>query len=401
MLTSHIDQSPPQAGTAPPVFGLRTTVLPRIEMVGEVPRLSAQQTARYESVGRLGEGAMGEVARVVDHDIGRLVARKRLRAGAQSPASVARFVEEIRVIGQLEHPNIVPIHDVGVDEEGKYFFMMKLVEGQTLEAIIERLRAGDAETQQRFPLDHRIELFLKLLDAIAFAHSKGIIHRDLKPANIMVGPFGEVVVMDWGVAKKLRGNGPAAPNLDQLPHEAPAEPRASVRPEFFSTRHGTLIGTPAYMSPEQALGATGEIDERSDIYALCVILHEFLTLEHYLGDKRSAIEMLIGVAQEEPTPERLEKLHPTQKTLDMTWLFFAARGLGKAKTQRYQSVAEMLSEAHRIRQGRCLVVCPASFTKRAVGELGRLVDRAPKTMPYVIFGTVCLILFLAVLGVVD
>jgi len=133
-----------------------------------------------------------------DRDIGRKVALKRLHTphdhgGTPSPSSLARFVDEVRTVGQLEHPNIVPIHDVGVDEAGNYFFVMKYVDGVTLEDVVEKLKAGEPDAVARYTIARRVEMFVGILRALEYAHQRGIIHRDLKPANVMVGDNGEVI----------------------------------------------------------------------------------------------------------------------------------------------------------------------------------------------------------------
>src|SRR5262249_34071470 len=160
-----------------------------------------------------------------------------------------RFVDEIRTVGRLEHPNIVPIHDVGVDELGRYFFVMKYVEGETLESIIDKLARKDPETTSKYTFEVRIELFLGVLHALEDAHENGIVHGDIKPANVMVGRYGEVVLRDWGIAKPIgAGRDPAAMADGEI------EGDGSQRGRMYATRVGSLIGTPAYMSPEQARG---------------------------------------------------------------------------------------------------------------------------------------------------
>src|SRR5262249_27698511 len=160
---------------------------------------------------------------------------KRLKREVQGPESLARFVDEIRTIGQLEHPNIVPIHDVGVDDNGEHYFVMKYVDGETLESIITKLASGDATYHARFNIEQRVLIFLRLLDAIAFAHAAGYLHRDIKPANVIVGRFGEVMLMDWGIAKRIDRGGEALSSAGELP------------PSSGQTCVGTLVGTPAYM----------------------------------------------------------------------------------------------------------------------------------------------------------
>ena len=205
------DRAPDAEAVSGATTLVRSTVLPRVEMVGSTPTLVTRGKPRYEHMRRLGEGGLGEVLGARDNDIDRDVAVKRLRPDVTSAAMVARFVEEVRTIGRLEHPNIVPIHDVGVDERGEYYFVMKYVDGETLESVIEKLAAGDPAYHAQYGVERRVQIVVALLEALAFAHKKGIVHRDIKPANVMIGAYGEVVLMDWGIAKQLRG-GPLLPN---------------------------------------------------------------------------------------------------------------------------------------------------------------------------------------------
>ncbi|MCC6522143.1 MAG: serine/threonine protein kinase [Polyangiaceae bacterium] len=357
--------------------GHRTTVLPRVSVEGGMPLLVAADRERYETESQLGEGGMGEVLKVKDNDIQRTVALKRLLPGTQEPAIVARFVEEIRTVGQLEHPNIVPIHDVGIDSNGQYYFVMKYVNGETLESIIEKLQAGDRAYHARFTYEHRVEVFVGILEAIHYAHARGIVHRDIKPANVMVGPYGEVVVMDWGIAKQLRPE-PGAPVLPEgagrpgapVPtHGAPADPRSLHR-----TQEGALIGTPAYMSPEQAAGFP--VDERSDIYSLCVLLHELLGLEHYLAGEETMDGILRGALEKTP-PALLRVRNPYQPPVPADLVHFVRKGVNKDASQRFQSVSEMLTRLRARRDGVIPIQCPVTFAKRGTTGLTRFVDRHP------------------------
>ncbi|MGO9836924.1 MAG: serine/threonine-protein kinase [Polyangiaceae bacterium] len=348
----------------------RSTVLPRVEMVGAEPRLVVEGKPRYQHTRRLGEGGLGEVLGARDNDIGRDVAVKRLKPEVTSHASLARFVEEVRTIGRLEHPNIIPIHDVGVDEHGDYYFVMKYVDGETLESIIEKLAAGDPLYHARYGFERRVQIFMGLLEAVAFAHEKGIVHRDIKPANVMVGQYGEVVLMDWGIAKQVRG---ATPSLADAAFDAPAV-HAGARGALFETQAGQLVGTPAYMSPEQARGES--VDERSDIYSLSLLLHELLCLRHPLAEKQTLAEMLHGVTSE-PVPMAgfVSSSHQPTVPMDLSW--YIHKGLAKDPTSRYQSVAEMVERLLNRAEGKIPIQCHITFVKRVNGEWNRFVDRHP------------------------
>ncbi len=351
----------------------RPAVLPRGS--GDLPEVPGE---RYAIKRLLGAGGMGEVVLAEDRDIGRDVALKYLNA-PNDPAAVARFVDEIHVVGSLEHPNIVPIHDVGRDENDRYYFVMKHVEGETLETIIEKLAAGDPAYQAKYTSTVRTDIFIALLRALEFAHAHGYVHRDIKPANVMVGPFGEVVLMDWGVAKRKA----AEEKVDAAPAEDASQ---SVRERLFTTRRGAIVGTPAYMSPEQARGDVDAIDERSDVYCASVLFHELITLRHYLGDRESLPAMLAAIQHE--TVDVIQGLapHPANGPAPAEYLHVVRRGIEKDPGARFQSVGEMIDELQAALDGRCKVQCPVTLTKRVTRELGRFVDRNPRAGMSLFFG---------------
>ncbi|HEY3451048.1 MAG TPA: serine/threonine-protein kinase [Myxococcales bacterium] len=363
--------------------GRRTTVLPTLVMEGEKPQVSTARRDRFEELSRLGQGGMGEVVLLQDHDIDRAVALKRLPAESDL-GSVLRFVDEIRTVGSLEHPNIVPVHDVGIDEQGRYFFVMKHLKGETLESIVEKLRAGDAETHRRYTFAVRQQLFLGVLNAVNYAHREGVIHRDLKPSNIMVGPFGEVTVMDWGLAKRVRGA--PRPELPGLAAGAkatqpvsPASPASSPSGRdrgAYATQLGDVMGTPMYMSPEQARGDNDQVDERTDTYALTVIFHELMFLEHYLDHCQTIPEILDGVQVLKPSPFSM-KSHPSQGMVPPEFRWYVDKGIGKDPAQRFQSVQEMLDRLQRGLGGHVLVQCQFTLVKRVMQEMTRYAEKHP------------------------
>lgn len=245
---------------------------------------------RYELKKRLGEGGMGEVRLCRDRMIGRDVAMKIVLPSMMARSEVqARFVREARVQGQLEHPAIVPVHDFGLDSDGTAFFTMKRVRGVTLEDVLAKLRRGDEATALEHTRHRLLAAFARVCLAIDFAHERGVLHRDLKPANVMLGGYGEVYVLDWGLAK-VRGASKSVDvsvlNLAELAGDDDEKPPSSARPAIVgtgaATQAGALLGTPGYMAPEQILGE--EVDERTDIYGLGGILFEILTLEPLHGE---------------------------------------------------------------------------------------------------------------------
>lgn len=353
--------------TTQPGSPARSTVLPRVEWHGPEPKVNPSQRHRFEELGLLGEGGMGEVVLAKDHDIERTVALKRLPENCDL-GRVLRFVEEIRTIGSLEHPNIVPVHDVGVDATGRYYFVMKHLHGETLEHLIGRLRDGDPAAHARYAFPVRVQIFLGVLNALAYAHEQGFIHRDLKPANIMVGPFGEVTVMDWGLAKRLR-----TPETAKGDGAATSGPRDGT---VLQTQLGAVMGTPLYMSPEQARGAHDTLDERSDLYSAGVLFHELLHLEHYLRGRNDLQSVLEGVKTVSPKAHDGGERGPQyQVPAELDW--FIHRAMQKDPADRFASVKEMVDELQAILRGECRVQCPRTFTKRMLTESARALDRRP------------------------
>ncbi|MFY9610516.1 MAG: serine/threonine-protein kinase [Blastocatellia bacterium] len=245
-----------------------------VERLREQADLPDLGSLKYLVIHKLGSGGMGTVYLAQDVDLGRKVAVKVMKEADRTGALASRMTREARIVALLEHPSIVPIHDVGLLDDGRVFYAMKLVQGKRLDQF-----ATGASS-----LSDLLRIFQKVCEAVAFAHARGVIHRDLKPENIMVGPFGEVLVMDWGVAKVLS---------DGVPDDASAtdrgfEVRAIQDVDLIATlplaggasgdtKGGTVIGTPAYMAPEQAMGKTDLLDQRSDVFALGAILYFLFT----------------------------------------------------------------------------------------------------------------------------
>jgi len=222
---------------------------------------------------RIAKGGMGAILEASDCKLGRTIAVKVMLSEAGcSEEQKQRFIQEAAVLARLAHPNIVPVYDLGLDAKGELFYTMKLVKGVTLQHILDDLRKEKPEALEHYTLDRQLTIFRKVCDALAFAHAQNIIHRDLKPENIMVGEFGEVLVMDWGIAKILG-------EADKVSTHLAASPSALTgTASLTATMDGAVMGTPNYMAPEQAMGKVNELDERSDIFSLGGILYAILTL---------------------------------------------------------------------------------------------------------------------------
>ncbi|MCA9626219.1 MAG: protein kinase [Myxococcales bacterium] len=238
--------------------------------------LRAPFESRYAKPRLLGRGGMGEVYLLRDGRVGRDVAFKRIRRQHTGRGDLeSRFLREARVQGQLEHPSVVPVYDVGITPEGEAYFTMKRIQGLTLAKIISGLRNDDHAIRQHYNVRRVLGAISRACLALAYAHTRGVIHRDLKPANIMLGDYGEVYLLDWGVAKVTGANVDSLLADAMLLDEAEAD---AGEIEVGDTGIGSLLGTPGYIAPEQARGMVS-IDSRADIYSMGAILFEVLALE--------------------------------------------------------------------------------------------------------------------------
>lgn len=291
--------------------------------------LRVQGGRKYE-IGRLiARGGMGAIYEARDLNSRRVVALKVLPKDVPySRQDLLRFIREGQLTSQLEHPNIVPVHELGLDDSGNIFYTMKLVEGRTLTSILQAIRKGDAATITEYPLAKLLNIFQKVCDAVAFAHSKGVVHRDLKPDNIMVGSFGEVQVMDWGLAKVLLVvlEGDTEGDRETLEKESATwadrermsrDPSASLPTDDFGetlkTISGRVMGTPGFLAPEQIQRAQNQPPgEQADIYSLGAVLYSLLTLRPTVG-AGEVKEMLRRILSGDfPTPASYNRVDPSE-----------------------------------------------------------------------------------------
>ena len=296
---------------------LSDQALDRLRAAAEMPDLNG---TGYALLDKLGEGGMGGVFRVQDTTLGRQVALKVIGIVDSSGELSARLLREAKIIARLEHPGIVPVHDVGTLPDGRVFYTMKLVQGRRL----------DQHAAELGGVPERLRTFQKICEAVSFAHAHDVVHRDLKPQNIMVGRFGEVLVMDWGLAKLL--NTRTATDAEKIGTEKARDEQALGT----DTGHGVILGTPGYMAPEQARGEVAAIGPRADVYSLGAVL-KFLLEGAGAGSG--------------PTPKALAAI--------------AGKATAEDAEQRYGSVEELASDVAHYLDGLPVRAYPEGPIRRA------------------------------------
>ncbi|WP_437878657.1 bifunctional serine/threonine-protein kinase/formylglycine-generating enzyme family protein [Sorangium sp. So ce513] len=315
------------------------------------PRLALPE--RYQDIRLLGSGGFGEVRLVFDVRLERTVAMKILRPDAVAPTLSARFLAEIQLTAGLDHPGIVPVYDYGALADGRLWFTMAEVRGRTLRTVLDEAFAapgGVSSVVRRRLLD----VFARVCDAVAYAHSRGVIHRDLKPDNIMVGDFGRVLVMDWGIARRLDAR--------------PEDPEGPPSPERFEhrvdglTRYGDVLGTPAYMAPEQARGDVGRHGPKTDVYALGAILYYALSgRPPYTGQGAAGFRQVLESAP--------EPLSATDAPPDLVAI--CERAMAREPEHRYPDAGALAADIEAFLGG-------AQRRERALAELAKAAARRPE-----------------------
>lgn len=334
---------------------------------------------RYRKLAVIGRGGAGDVYRYLDRTLNRLIAIKELKAElARDPGMVRRFMHEAQVVAQLDHPAIIPVHDLGQDENGQWFLAMKEVHGRTLREIIAQLHAGRrggnfTPTPDGWTFKRLVDAFRTVCDAVAFAHSRGVVHRDLKPDNVMVGDFGEVYVLDWGLARLLDDPEEAATAANPDPWSLQAVTGAPESQRSTQTRHGVVVGTPAYMPPEQARGDRDAIGPHSDVWALGALLYAVLYgRPPYRGPADKVLEMVQKAPpnppSDRPAPEPLVEVWKTCMTMDPSRRYPDARSVAA-------DVAAWL-EGSRAREKALELVDEALAARPGLEEARERADRA-------------------------
>jgi len=293
-----------------------------------VPDLSG---TRYELRELIARGGMGVVYAAEDEKLHRRVALKVLDTPGENAELTQRLIREARILAQLEHPGIVPVHDVGRLPDGRVFYTMKFVEGLRLDQYLKQVDS----------LPQRLRLFLRICDAVAFAHARGVLHRDLKPANIMVGSFGEVLVLDWGLAKIVQEQVAATETV--FASSKKESPGNEDTQSTVVTGHGTVMGTPGYMSPEQERGETEKVDARSDVFSLGALLK------------------FVSSNSSEEKGEKLPR--PLQA--------ICAKATTERPDSRYESVSEFAADISRFLDG----LPVSAYSENALEKVGRFYKR--------------------------
>lgn len=314
----------------------------------------ADSIPTYTLIKQIGAGAMGSVHLAKDRFLRRTVAFKQLLKGIETDASQdlteqsssmtqgadLRFLGEAQITSQLDHPHVIPIYGLA-SQNGNLAYTMKMIQGQSLKQWL--TKAKQNPTQREYQVNARLRLFLKICDALAFAHSKGVIHRDLKPANVMLGPYGEVYVMDWGIARPFEFHNI---EIDYL--------------EIYQQEAGQIVGTPRYMSPEQAAGLNDQLDQRSDLYAMGLILFEMLTFQAPLQapDIKSMLVKAIR-AQREPIVSVIgEKIPPSLQAI-------INKATARRRAERYNQISELAADLRSFLQGLPVSVYQETLLERS------------------------------------
>ena len=343
------------------------------------PRHWPAGATKYTDFAPLAQGGTSEVQACFDKNLKRRVAIKRLHPHLRNDdLETRRFLREARVTAMIAHPGTPSIHEIGRDAEGTLYFTMKLLRGRDLRAILKDLAAHDEAVLAAFALPRLIDVLISVGQTVAYAHCQGVVHRDLKPANILVGGFGEVTVLDWGLAK-VAGDAPVVTPASTrwLPEDA----QGFGMSDMTATQPGRRYGTPMYMSPEQAVGDSS-LDERSDVYSLGLILYEMLALKPAVwpSDLTTIVQRVCHEASIPPS-----RCAPPGREVPTALEAICLKALAKDRTQRYANAALMAEDLLRFREGRPV----SAYREPLRGKWARFRDRHARlltTLPAALAG---------------
>jgi serine/threonine-protein kinase len=304
----------------------------------DLPEGFSNDFKKYRSFQDMSGGGNGVLIACNDMNLGRKVAIKKLHSDKASDGHERkRLLREARITAQLQHPNTVPVYELGKTDDGQIYFSMKKIEGEDLFKILCRIARDDEIAKEEYSLDKLLGIIVQASNALAYAHNRGVIHRDVKPENILIGLFGNVYLMDWGVAK-----------VWGMPNDVRVDEVSKT--ELFERLTGTgkRPGTPLYMSPEQVNDRV--VDERTDIFSMGVVLYEVLAIrEPFRG--RTIDETFDNILNLEPPPPSAVSQHlKVPKALDA----ICARALRKKPEDRYQNMVEMIRDIRRFREAAML-----------------------------------------------
>jgi eukaryotic-like serine/threonine-protein kinase len=353
----------------------------------DLPKHVKNGFMRYRDFKPLTQGGEAILRTCVDENLGRTVVMKTLQPQFQNLETYQkRFLREARVTAQIPHPCTIPVYELSRDSEGNAYFTMKKLRGRDLSDILDRIAENDAATIQKYPIPEILQVLVKCAQCLSFAHNQGVIHRDMKPANIMIGDYGEIMVLDWGLAKvsNLRDDD----EVDQLIRSGQQTIPGRL------TGRGDVQGTPFYMSPEQAV-ETGNVDERSDIFNMGVILFEVLTGQSFMSG-RNFCEIRKKLTDDPPrsprtaAPER--KISPQLNAI-------CVKAIQVNPDDRYQKMALFEQDLRAALNGQPVSVCPESTMSRLL-KSGNQQIISPIAVLWMLVGALLVIaaqlLFLAV-----
>ncbi|MCM8539643.1 MAG: protein kinase [Lentisphaeraceae bacterium] len=336
--------------------------------------LSRLPKDKYSIIDSVDEGGMKKILKVEDSDTTRTLAMAVIKDQKLNSRAAERFIYEARITALLQHPNIVPVHDIGLNDKGEPYFTMKLISGENLMKILNKLEKGDPEYIKNFPLSELLIIFLKSCDALAYAHANDVIHLDLKPDNIQVSAYGEVLVVDWGLAKILHNPFDDNEDFDEIIDSVDL------------TLNGFIKGTPGYMAPEQALGNNQEKTKLTDVYSLGAILYSILTLKKPFEEKDLEELCRKTIQGDLPSPRQRAPERNIPAALEAVCM----KAMSPFPENRYQSVDELLKEILAYREGFSTLAEDANYFT----ELKLLIKRHKAIAALVIIGFIISTVFI-------